>query len=183
MNEPVAPPPTEPRRIFELSELEAYFHEDVARVLTDVAAAELPFVVFETRRSLARQSWLFDHGVTKAHGASGPHPYGLAVDLVLDPLHPSWPARGGRPVTRPGIGAAWDTGIEVVLGSCAVLRPHVVAVWQQLGAIATAHGLEWGGANAGAWASNRRGDLFGWDVSHFQRHHWSQLTSKLPVPT
>lgn len=190
-------PGKEPQRISSLEELEPQFRGDVRALIADLAHEDLPISVFETRRSLARQDWLAAKGVSRATGPSGPHPYGLAIDIVLDPDHPSWPARGGAPIRVGGAGAPWDTGIELraleqrdegtqvvkTVHVCQVIRPHVLEVVMRLGQLAEEHGLQWGGRNEGLWASSRKGDLLGWDPFHFQRRHWRGLVRKLPPPT
>lgn len=191
--------PAQPARNSSLDALEPMFLVTVRAFLEDCMAEDLPLWVFETRRSLDRQAWMRAAGVSRASGLDGPHPWGLAIDIVLDPKHASWPKRGGPPVRVGDSGAAWDTGVEVravaraqpsdplvmrpQTSSCVVVRQGVHDVVARLGALAELRGLEWGGRNSGAWASHRPGDPFGFDAFHFQRRGWRALKASLPTPT
>jgi hypothetical protein len=168
-----------PPVISNLGELHPPFLDVVQQLLAMAASDNLPVRVFETRRSLVRQEWLFKNGFSRAAGANGPHPWGLAVDIILEPKHDYWSAQGvkadGRPQKAGGGGAEWDTGVELRGSSCVVVRPAVVEVCRRLGAMAELHGLTWGGRNEGPWSSRRPGDLFGWDPYHFQMKGWAKL--------
>jgi hypothetical protein len=62
----------------------------VQQIVADAAADGHKLMVFETYRSQARQSKLFDQGATKLKTV-GVHHYGLACDLVKDVGgQPSW---------------------------------------------------------------------------------------------
>lgn len=188
------PAPKIPPIRFELSWLSAIF-EPKARALVSASADEgLPMVTFETGRAVARQDWLADKGYSRARGASGPHPWGMAIDRVLDPKHIHWNTVGEWPQKTEG-GAAWDTGYELRRASwpnagpgatgesLVCVRPHVAAVWRRYGQLAKSLGLEWGGVNAGPWANHKPGAEFGWDPAHVQQPGWRKLLAGLPFPT
>lgn len=165
------PKPREPARIVDLEQLELFFRGDVVLMLTELHKAGLPLVVFETRRSVERQRWLFAEGVTKAL-SKGPHVYGLAIDIVLDAQHAYWADKPTRPTRVGRSGAPWDTGVEIVERKPTVVRPDVAHVVTELGAAAKRRGLEWGGdITIPSWVG-RRDDPFGWDPFHVQRQHW-----------
>ena len=70
--------------------LEPTMREAVQGIIADAAAHGIKLMVFETFRSQARQTELFNQGATKLKSV-GVHHYGLACDLVKD-IHgqPSW---------------------------------------------------------------------------------------------
>jgi len=167
-----------PPRITSLDELHPAFRHDVDLVLAAVADERLPFVVFETRRTIERQQHLYRLGVTRASGADGPHFHGLAFDLVLDEKNPRWAENHERPIGTSTRGVAWDTGVEWDGTRARVVRPFVASMWSRVGAIAHGVGITWGGINAGAWKSKRPGDPFGWDVGHFQAREWRRVVER-----
>lgn len=164
------------------------FAEKAKHLILAVDHAGLPMVVFETRRAIARQDWLADKGYSKAHGLSGPHCWGLAIDMVLDPKASYWRgAQGqGQWPQKVGGGAAWDTGFELRADGqgqhLVLVRPAVAAVWRLYGQLAESLGLTWGGRNTGDWASPVAGAEFGWDPAHVQLHGWRATAKTLPKP-
>lgn len=177
-----------PPVITSIDTLEPKFRDDVAHLLDLAASDGLPVRLFETRRSLERQAWLFAHGVSRAAGANGPHCWGLAADIILEVKHQFWNTHNVGTDQRPqkvgGGGAEWDTGVEMRGASCMVIRPHVAEVWRRVGAMGVMLGMTWGGTNEGPWKSSRPGDLFGWDVAHVQMRGWAKYreTARLPSP-
>ena len=86
---------TDPRfnstqRIADPELLEPVTRELVNAVIADAAANGLKLMIFETYRSQARQTALFNQGATKLKQV-GVHHFGLACDIVKD-IHgqPSW---------------------------------------------------------------------------------------------
>jgi peptidoglycan L-alanyl-D-glutamate endopeptidase CwlK len=95
-----------------------------------LAASGLPFYLFMGLRTIEDQDELYAQGrtapgnkVTNAKGGDSFHNYGLAADYVLD----------GQ-VEKPGVQWSWDT------------RGDRAGQWAQMGEIAEACGLEWGGS-------------------------------------
>lgn len=141
---------------------------DVFRVraeglISAIARDGLPFVVFETVRSNARQAALYAKGrrwdagaglwsvtapsavVTWAKPGRSPHAWGLAMDCILVPGH-DW-FEGETPPSGP-----WDDG-----GA----RPAVALAWEKYGRLAEACELVWGGR----WSSKR-------DLPHVEMPRW-----------
>lgn len=168
----------EPPRLSDPALLDEPMKTKAAELAKLIAAAELPMVLWETRRSIERQSYLFRLGVTQLRGPAGPHCWGLAVDWVLDVHHAHWERVHEAPRGTPSSGAAWDTGVEYDGTLCLVARSQVLAVWQRYGSFAMGLGLEWGG-NAAKWRSSRKGDPLGWDPAHVQMPRWSLLRRAL----
>ncbi len=177
------PPLIEPARITDMSRLVEPFKEDAGMLVQAFADEHLPFKVFETRRTIERQNFLFTRGVTRATSLQSPHVWGLAIDCILDLDHPHWIRKKQHPEKVGGAGAAWDTGIVFDGRQCRIARPEVVAVWKRYGQMATNLGFVWGGTNNGAWASARPGDLFGWDPAHIQAGRWRLIAGKMDPPT
>jgi peptidoglycan LD-endopeptidase CwlK len=107
------------------------------RFLADCAAAGLDVLVTCTTRSNAEQDALYKQGrtlpgkiVTNSSGGNSFHNWGLAFDVV--------PMRNGKPV--------WETRLR-----------EDRLLWQTVGKIGVACGLEWGGN----WISFK-------DYPHFQ---------------
>jgi hypothetical protein len=80
----------EPRRYSSLSLLFYPFRVEILEAVERARAAGYPVAVFETYRSLDRQSQLYNQGrttpgkiVTNAKPGSSWHNYGLAVDIAL----------------------------------------------------------------------------------------------------
>ena len=94
-----------PPRLTSLDELHPAFRHDVDLLLSAIEDERLPFVVFETRRTVARQNYLHSIGASKAKGLSGAHPHGLAVDFVLDEKNPRWAENHERPIGSPTAGS------------------------------------------------------------------------------
>ena len=164
-----------PPRLTSLDELHPAFRHDVDLLMSAIEDERLPFVVFETRRTVDRQNHLFSIGASKAKGLSGAHPHGLAVDFILDEKNPRWAENHERPLGTATRGAPWDTGVEWNGKVCRVDRPFVASMWTRFGQVVVGVGLTWGGTNLGAWASKRPGDLFGWDYAHVQARAWRTL--------
>ena len=139
----------------------------VAEMIHGIVSADLPFVVFETFRSEARQKHLKARGVTRAGPGQSPHEYGLAVDFILDLSHPFWDDKPDRPEAVDGGGAAWDTGTK----HGKVERPSVYGAWLALEqqALRVQH-VDWGGR----WKSSRYAPL-GWDCPHFELRGWKSF--------
>ena len=141
-----------------------------ARADSLVAAIQregLPFRVFETLRSNARQAQLYAQGrrwdqgaglwsivdktkvVTWARPGASPHAWGLAMDCVLIPNHPWF--EGEPQPTGP-----WDAGSED--------RLAVRLAWQRYGRAAAACELVWGGN----WTEKQ-------DLPHVELPRWQAL--------
>lgn len=176
------PAPKIPAVVADVERLNEPFKAKAKKLLAAIDAAGLPMRVFETVRPLERQRWLFDKGYSKAAGPNGPHPWGLAIDIILDAKSKRWPA-GVHVLAVGGGGSEWDTGYDPVAGGKVELRrPGVADVVRAFGALAVAEGLTWGGTNAGAWASAAGGAEFGWDPFHVQLADWRAWTKHLPAP-
>jgi len=99
-------------RVQDADLLEPNFRSLVDAVVADAAALGIPLMIFETYRSQARQSQLFQQQATRLKRV-GVHHYGLAVDLVkLIDGAPSWKgdfAFLGRIAARHGLiwGGNW----------------------------------------------------------------------------
>lgn len=113
---------TEPERLSDLNLLTPATRSRAAQLVERAAAAGIPVKVIETKRSRARQAWLFASGrtregkiVTKAKPGYGWHEYRRAFDVViLDAAGKAW----------------WDAPREQ---------------WDKVGALGEALGLTWGG--------------------------------------
>lgn len=176
------PPPKIPPVVSDINLLTPQMKERVVALLSDVVTDRLPLRVFETLRRIERQEWLFAKGYSKAKGANGPHPWGLAVDIILNPKSPEWKEIGDRP-TAIGGGVEWDTGYNQTADGLVLVRPGVAHVVRSLGELAKKHGLEWGGVNAGGWLNGAKGAEFGWDPFHLQLANWRAWTKHLPAPS
>jgi hypothetical protein len=166
------PPSKTPPAITDLAQLDPACEPAARHFLRLLQEHELPYVVAETRRTVARQKALYDKGVSKAAGANGPHPWGLALDVILDHKSRYWAGKT-KPMTAGGVITGWDTGYDVTPDGRAVLmREDVRFVVAAFGWLAKEAGLEWGGVNAGPWRSARTGDEFGSDPFHFQMPNW-----------
>lgn len=78
------------KRVADVSLLEPVFREIVERIIADAKSHGLNLMIFETYRSQARQTLLFNQGATKLKNV-GVHHYGLACDLVKSVSgQPSW---------------------------------------------------------------------------------------------
>ncbi len=108
-----------------------------ARQLRDfearLAAAKLPFFLYMAFRTFEDQDELYAQGrtkpgqiVTNARGGDSLHNYGLAGDYVLD-----------GSLEKPGIQWSWNVKAD--------LDRDGRSDWMEMGAIARACGLEWGG--------------------------------------
>ena len=123
-----------------------------AQLLQDhIQEKGLPFTLFEARRSFKRQAELFNQGrelrdglmvtvspgniVTKARAGESPHNWGLAADFILVLDHFYWKRWNDKPDTP------WDSGQGVK-----VIKPNVINVWHQFGALAKGVDLVWGGS-------------------------------------
>ena len=177
------PPPKIPAIVNDVERLNEPFRAKAKALLASIAEDRLPMVVFETLRPLERQAWLHAKGYSKAAGPNGPHPWGLAMDVVLDPKSPEWKGIGDRPVGVGGGGANWDTGYNPTATGLVLARPGVAHVVRTFGELIKKHGLEWGGVNVGAWADGRRGSEFGWDPFHVQMNGWRAWRAHLPQPS
>lgn len=123
--------------------------EKVLALIQRMDQLGIPFKVFETLRTTARQQALYAQGrtapgaiVTHVDGVTkkSKHQSGNAADLVLDVAR--WPASLGPKPTNP-----WDVGVEKGV----VVRPQVLNAWHVMGREATALGLRWlGGPEGGA---------------------------------
>lgn len=129
----------------DVNELAEPFKTRLIRLIDRIDDEGLPFVVFETHRSMTRCQDLWLKGrkvdpatglvkvvgpvVTKARPGEGPHSWRLAADFVLDtnPMHPWWAEEA--PPKGP-----WDTS-----------TPLLELTWERLGRAASACDLEWGG--------------------------------------
>lgn len=138
-----------------------------ARLLADRLARDgLPLILFEARRSFARQRALYAKGrardvkgvwriidasqiVTKALPGQGAHNWGYAVDFVLDVTSPWW----GR--ARPK--GPWDQG--------SAKNPLPKVAWEKYGRLVREGGLRWGGD-------------WGWDLPHTELPGWRDLRPK-----
>lgn len=176
------PPPKIPAVVADVARLNVPFREKAEQLLASIEANSLPLRVFETLRPLERQRWLHAKGYSKAAGPNGPHPWGLAIDIILDAKSPHWRDIGDRPLAIGGGGSEWDTGYNPTAGGLVLTRRGVAHVVRTLGELATGLGLEWGGRNAGAWASGQPGAEFGWDPFHIQLAGWRAWTKHLPPP-
>jgi hypothetical protein len=78
------------KRVADLSLLEPVTRKLVRAIIADAKEHGVELMVFETYRSEARQTDLFNNGATKLRRV-GVHHYGLACDLVRDVNgEPSW---------------------------------------------------------------------------------------------
>ena len=175
-------PLKEPPRIDDLERLVEPFREDASMMVQALRDEHMPMKVFETKRSIERQNYLFAKGVTRATSLASPHTWGLAIDMVLDLDHDHWKRKKQHPQAHGGGGAEWDTGVVWNGAVCSIARPEVVAVWKRYGEIATNLGFVWGGKNSGPWQSVRPGDVFGWDPVHVQIGQWRLVAGKLDPP-
>jgi hypothetical protein len=174
------PPSRLPPAVTDLARLNDPFR-DLAQQLVDAVAAYvppgvdvvgLPLVVNETWRPLVRQRAFYNSGNSKL--TVGPHCFGLAMDMVLDPRDARWPKFGDRPFRAiDGGGAPWDTGYDAdARGVATLARPSILDVWNTYGDLAKGLGLEWGGS----WIDGRyAGYPLGWDVAHVQMPGWEQI--------
>jgi hypothetical protein len=81
---------TSKKRIADLALLEPQTRKRVRAIIADAKAHGVKLMVFETYRSEARQTELFNQGATQLRKV-GVHHYGLACDLVRDVNgEPSW---------------------------------------------------------------------------------------------
>jgi peptidoglycan L-alanyl-D-glutamate endopeptidase CwlK len=117
----------------DLSLVFAPFAEQLRDFEARLAAAKLPFYLYMALRTFEDQDELYAQGrtkpgsiVTNARGGDSLHNYGLAADYVLD----------GMPA-KPGVQWSWDTKFDS--------NQNGRSGWMDLGAIARAAGLEWGG--------------------------------------
>lgn len=177
------PAPKIPPVVRDVARLSPPFREKVEALLVAIDEDELPMRVFETLRPLERQRWLHAKGYSRAAGPNGPHPWGLAVDIILDAKSPRWRGIGDRPQAIGGGGAEWDTGYDPTAEGLQLRRRGVAHVVRRFGELVRAHGLEWGGVNVGAWANAQRGAEFGWDPFHVQLAGWRAWTKHLPPPS
>jgi hypothetical protein len=169
----------EPPVIRDIALLAEPFRSDAEMLVQALEDEHLPMRLFETKRSIERQNYLFAKGVTRARGSSleSPHIWGLAIDVILDVKHDHWKRKKATPT------GGWDTGVHYDGKACRVVEPEIVAVWARYGAIATRLGFVWGGKNEGPWKSARPGDVFGWDPAHSQAASWRVLAGKMTPPT
>lgn len=177
------PPPKIPPVVSDIALLNEPFKAKARKLLAAIADHHLPMVVFETLRPLSRQAWLHSKGYSKAAGPNGPHPWGLAMDVILDPKSSEWKDIGDRPMGVGGGGAPWDTGFNPTKAGLVLVRPGVAHVVRTFGELAKQNGLEWGGLNFGAWASSQPGAEFGWDPFHVQLPGWRAWREHLPPPS
>jgi D-alanyl-D-alanine carboxypeptidase len=85
-----SPKLTSKKRVADMALLEPETRKRVRAIIADAKEHGLKLMVFETYRSGARQTELFDQGATKLKKV-GVHHYGLACDLVRDVNgEPSW---------------------------------------------------------------------------------------------
>lgn len=173
-------PPKLPPRIVDVEVLAEPFLPMARAIVAGVVAADLPMVVRETRRSIRLQDYYFSKGWTEKRGAKGPHPWGLAIDMVLDPKDARWAKLGERPVKAVDGGAAdFDTGYELLPSGPTLVRPVVASVWRRYGEIVRASGAEWGGD----WSRKIPAPYeFGWDCPHGQHPRWFSFIGKVPPP-
>jgi hypothetical protein len=177
------PAPKIPAVVADVERLNEPFKSKAKALLESIAKDRLPMMVFETLRPLERQAWLHAKGYSRAAGPNGPHPWGLAIDVVLDPKSREWIEIGSRPLAIGGGGANWDTGYNPTKDGLVLARPGVAHVVRTFGELVKAQGLQWGGVNAGAWADGRKGSEFGWDPFHVQMPGWRQWCAHLPPPS
>lgn len=134
-----------------LDDLAEPFKSRVVELQAKLENKDLPFVMFESRRSFKRQAELFDKGrelidglmvvkdhkliVTKARSGESAHNWGLAADFILDLKHDYWKQWHLKP------DGPWDDG-----KGAKVIKPNVINVWHQFGALAKEVELQWGGS-------------------------------------
>ena len=167
----------EPPVIYDVALLAHPFRGDVEMLLQALADEHLPMRLFETKRSIARQNYLYAKGVSRARALESPHVWGLAIDVILEVNHDHWKRKKATPANP------WDTGTKYDGRTCFVAEPVIVAVWARYGQIATNLGFVWGGKNEGAWKSARTADVFGWDPVHCQAPAWRVLAGTMTPPT
>ena len=177
------PPPKIPAIVADVEKLNAPFKPKAHELLALIEEHRLPMVVFETLRPLERQKWLFQKGYSRASGANGPHCWGLAIDVVLDPKSKEWKEIGDRPIAVGGGGAPWDTGYDPTADGLVLRRAGVAHVVREFIALARRLGLDSGGVNDGPWANREKGAEFGWDPFHVQLSGWRAWTRHLPQPS
>jgi peptidoglycan L-alanyl-D-glutamate endopeptidase CwlK len=136
----------------------------VARVLARLAAAGIPFRVFEAFRSPQRQHYLWEQGrvrpgakVTNAGAWESLHQYGLAVDMVLfENGKWSWDDKGAK--------ARWWTrmqeiGREEGLEPISWEAPHLQLAGAKLAALRAGRYPAGGDAS---WADNLAQAIYSW---------------------
>lgn len=78
------------KRVADMNLLEPIMRQKVEAIIADARANGVELMAFETFRSQARQTELFNQGATKLRNV-GVHHYGLACDIVkLVAGEPSW---------------------------------------------------------------------------------------------
>ena len=106
------PAPKIPPVVVDVERLNEPFRAKAKALLASISEHRLPMMVFETLRPLERQAWLHAKGYSRAAGPNGPHPWGLAMDVILDPKSTEWKEIGDRPIGVGGGGANWDTRLQ-----------------------------------------------------------------------
>lgn len=155
---------TAPPRTVEIGKLHPSMQRPARELLNRIEQRGLPFMVWETFRTVERQAWLYacgrtiqnpdvpagtgPHGLgtykTNAQGKDGPHTHGLALDCVID-------VRMLPPALRGVVTGGWDIG------------PEAMRLWRQYGELAESVDLEWGGT----WRFR--------DLPHVQRKRWHEI--------
>lgn len=148
------------------------FKELATKVWMDIVSENLPFKVFETKRTFKRQNDLYMQGravdvvdrkikrigkiITGARPGRSPHNWGLACDGVLDIEHTFWSDYQMLPPMIPQ--GMWDDGRR--LGKS---MNRIRQAWKSYGEIIKDHGLTWGGTFTFV------------DMPHFELTEWRKL--------
>ena len=151
------------KRTKDIDLLRPPFQSGAKWLLRRVEDENLPFKVFETMRSKARQESLLKKGYSKASFGQSAHNFGFAMDLVLDTEAVKTREREWKGKLYPD---AWDNK-----------TPECVDAWVALGLLCRNMGLEWGGDwFKGGTVTAKKSDgitvSLGWDLPHVELKNW-----------
>jgi len=172
-----------------------YLHPEFATIIRDLRLVmrqhKMPFIIYETYRTPARQKKLVSLGFSKIRDPmKNPHVNGVAVDVLIDAravrtLNPQPISELTNPnlnQSQPSFGCddpgAYNIGVNVVeeagKGARTIVKDQVVLdFWNYLGKLIDRQfpELVWGGT-----FNMKEGDLIGTDPPHIEYRHAHRLT-------